>query len=174
MEPPLQSWPTFGKFTHLWSRASRVLHTDYLTVESFYKKNNCWVFLLSCYSCLLRNSIFSWKFRYLLGCEPIHSNQLTFCKSVRENFLCCLKFFGLFLEFGSPFSCHGHFSIRGYSQRPYIYPHHFLPSRCQYLSQHTTPPPSSSLARPFNTTHWTPLLYKHTFLTSWHPFYLRP
>jgi phenylpropionate dioxygenase-like ring-hydroxylating dioxygenase large terminal subunit len=48
------------------------------------------------------------------------------------------------------------------------------PSACQNLSQHTTLSSSSWLARPFSTTHWTPLLYKHTFLTSWHTFYLRP
>jgi hypothetical protein len=72
------------------------------------------------------------------------------------------------------------FFLRGYSHLPYIYilppllTHCPPPSPCQNLSQLTTPPPSSWLARPFNTTHWTPLLYKHTFLTSWYPFYLKP
>jgi hypothetical protein len=57
---------------------------------------------------------------------------------------------------------------------PPLFTHCPPPSPCQNLSEHTTPPPSSWLARPFNTTHWTLLLYKHMFLTPWHPFYLRP
>jgi hypothetical protein len=83
-----------------------------------------------------------------------------------------------FLEFGSPFSRNGHFSSEATAiNHIYIIPPlltHCSPlSPGQNLWQHTIPPPSSWLARPFNTTHWTPLLYKHTFLNSRHPFYLR-
>jgi hypothetical protein len=85
-----------------------------------------------------------------------------------------------FLEFGSPSSHIDIFFLRLQLSTIYIYvlppllTHYPPPSPCQNLSQHTTSPPSSWLARPSNTTHWTTLLYKHTFLTSWHPFYIRP
>jgi hypothetical protein len=85
-----------------------------------------------------------------------------------------------FLQFDSPSSRKRHFSPR---LQPSIIYTYILPpllthcpprSPCQNLPQHTTPPPSSWMARPSNTTHWTQFLYKDTFLTSWHPFYLRP